>query len=170
MDEHLTCVEAAVRAHQRRLIALAYSILRSVEMAKDEAQNAFIELARKSCPEIANKEAWLVTVCRHGALKALARGRRTEPLSAAQAEALLDERATADDPAGGDDRIGALLAHLDTLPEKQREVLRLHYVAGLKLAQIATELGASANTIYQAHFAGLASLRRKLAPTPRAQQ
>lgn len=162
MDEHATCVEAAVRAHQRRLIALAYSILKSLEMAKDEAQNAFIQLAKKHCPSIENKEAWLVTVCRHGALKALTRSRRTEPLSEAQMESLPDDRAGAGDQLDGDERIGALLGLLDALPEKQREVLRLHYVAGLKLAQIAEALAASANSVYALHFAGLASLRKKL--------
>jgi RNA polymerase sigma factor (sigma-70 family) len=167
MDEHLTCVEAAVRAHQRRLIALAYSILRSLEQAKDAAQDALIQLARKNCPEIANKEAWLVTVCRHGALKALARGRRHEPLSAAQAESLPDESAA--DAGETGDRAGAILPLLDALPEKQREVLRLHYVGGLRLKDIAAALGATANAVHQAHFAGLAALRKKLAPSARPQ-
>jgi RNA polymerase sigma factor (sigma-70 family) len=167
MEDHAACVEAAVRAHQRRLIALAYSILRSLDHAKDAAQDALIQLAKAHCPAIANKEAWLVTVCRRGALKLLARGRRSEPLTPAQAESLAEEGPGPGDSPADDPRLRALLDQLDALPEKQREVLRLHYFTGLRLAEIAAVLGGTANAVHAAHFAGLAALRRKLAPAAR---
>jgi RNA polymerase sigma factor (sigma-70 family) len=167
MDDHVACVEAAVRAHQRRLIALAYAILHTLEQAKDEAQNAFIQLARRHCPSIENKEAWLVTVCRHSALKTAARSRRVTGLSEAEWETLSDgEGCVGAAELEKNERARLLFSHLDSLPEKQREVMRLHYVAGLKPAQIAEILGERPNNIHQLHFAGLASLRKKLGSEP----
>lgn len=168
MDEHLICVETAVRLHERRLVSLAYSILRSLEQAKDEVQNAFIQLAKRDCPSIENKEAWLVTVCRNAAFKALSRGRRTTAFTESQWESLPDEATEM----GGEmlekkERAKLLLENLESLPEKQREVMRLYYLAGMKPAQIAEVLGEKPNNVHQLHFAGLSSLRKKMSVEPK---
>jgi len=119
-------------------------------------------------PAIENKEAWLVTVCRRNAFKALSRARRTTGLNEAQWETLPDNSAVPSaEVLEKKERAMLVLGHLEALPEKQREVMRLYYVAALKPAQIAKVLGEKTNNIHQLHFAGLASLRRKMAAEPK---
>ena len=142
-------------------MALAFCILRNVEQAKDEVQKAFIQLAKQDCPTIQNKAAWLVRVCRNSALKSLNRDRRT----AFRPEVFWKNVPDEPTGSGGDslvhqEYVGLLFHKLEALPEKQREVIRLHYLVGLKAGQIGEVLGLKTNNVYQLHFAGLANLRQ----------
>ena len=104
-------------------------------------QQAFIQLAKQDCPAIENKEAWLVRVCRNGALKALSRDRRAAFRPEVFWENVPDEQAD-----GGSDtlvhreHVGLLFSKLEELPEKQREVIRLHYLGGMKADRLPATL------------------------------
>jgi RNA polymerase sigma factor for flagellar operon FliA len=60
-----------------------------------------------------------------------------------------------------------LIGLLDGLPERERSVIRYHYLEGLRFEQIARLLELSRGRISQLHKAGIALLRRRLSDTNR---
>ena len=59
---------------------------------------------------------------------------------------------------------------LRALPVGQRQVLVLHHLAGLPVAEVAAELGLPAGTVKARLSRGRAALARRLDPTPRVGQ
>jgi RNA polymerase sigma-70 factor (ECF subfamily) len=57
---------------------------------------------------------------------------------------------------------GRLQELMDEVPPKDREVLRLRYVEGLRFAEIATALGLAEGTVKVRHFRALERIRKKL--------
>lgn len=158
-----TCVEVAVTLYQKRIIAYLFARFRNLELAREEAQNAFLTLARSECPEIENKEAWLITVSRNRAFRVLQEGKRWQPMPDSAWTDIPDAQtpSPAEGTAASERRL-ELLAHLDSLPERQQEVMRLIYLAGLKPADVARALDEKPNNIHQLHFAALAALRKRI--------
>ncbi|RIK86027.1 MAG: hypothetical protein DCC67_03215 [Planctomycetota bacterium] len=70
----------------------------------------------------------------------------------------------------GQDRLAALAAALERLPAAQRDALVMHYCSGVKLSDIARELGRSRDAVAGLIKRGLRQLRDELgaAPCPRA--
>jgi RNA polymerase sigma factor (sigma-70 family) len=105
--------------------------------------------------ETANVEAWLVTIAHRKAIDATrSQGRR--PVVAGE----LPERAAADvagQPGSWDDELWAALREL---PDKQRQVVAYHYLAGLPYAEIAAIVGGTADASRRAAADGIRNLRR----------
>lgn len=69
------------------------------------------------------------------------------------------------DSAAWNDTVKRMVSAIETLPEQERTVVRLHYLEGLEFARIADTLSLSRGRISQVHAAALDRLRRRL---PRA--
>jgi DNA-directed RNA polymerase specialized sigma24 family protein len=52
--------------------------------------------------------------------------------------------------------------HVKDLPDKQRQVIAYHYLAGLRYADIADILGGTSDAARRAASDGIATLRRRL--------
>jgi RNA polymerase sigma factor (sigma-70 family) len=105
--------------------------------------------------ETANVEAWLVTIAHRKAIDAI-RSRARRPVVAGE----VPERAAAD-AAGQPGRWdGELWAALRELPDKQRQVVAYHYLAGLPYAEIAAIVGGTADASRRAAADGIRNLRR----------
>jgi RNA polymerase sigma factor (sigma-70 family) len=124
----------------------------------DDAEDAWSETflsALRAYPDLAsdaNVEAWLVTIAHRRAIDiGRARTRRATPTDA------IPEQPTRDaDPTDHD----TLWSALRRLPDKQRQAVAYHHIAGLPFAEIAGLLGNSPTAARRAAADGIAALRR----------
>jgi RNA polymerase sigma-70 factor (ECF subfamily) len=140
-----------VRRHQTAALRLAATVCGSTEEARDIVQDAFVQGYRSldRYRGEAPVRSWLLRIVANhakNALRSTARRRGREDRFA-----VLDGAAADADPVGQPvvDRaeVSALLAMLTALPERDREVLALRFVAGLSEADTASTLGVPVGTV-----------------------
>lgn len=73
-----------------------------------------------------------------------------------------DARPTAYDSLAWKDLVQRLVAELDQLPERDRSIIRLHYLEEVSFDQIAALLGLTKGRISQLHKAALGLLRKRI--------
>ena len=123
--------------------------------AEDAWSETFLAAMRAypELPETANIEAWLVTIAHRKAIDVL-RARKRQPTPVEE----VPEAPTALGLPGADD--GDLWQAVRALPEKQRQAVAYHYVAGLPYAEIAEILGGTADAARRAAADGVRNLRK----------
>jgi RNA polymerase sigma factor (sigma-70 family) len=132
-------------------------------LARSDADDAWSETflaALRAYPDLppdANVEAWLVTIAHRKAIDAWrADGRRPRPMpetpEPSPSSSGRDQEADTDE---------ALWSTWRELPDKQRQAVALHHVAGLPYAEVAELLGGSAAAARRAAADGIATLRRR---------
>lgn len=140
------------------LFALAYRVgyrmLGSRADAEDVAQEAVARACARWTKVREYPHAWVARVSANMAIDVMRRRRReqrttVEPNDRAAADAFVGERVE-------------LVAALERLPRRQREVVVLRYVADLGEAEVAQQLGCSVGTVKQHASRGLRSLRAGL--------
>lgn len=131
-------------------------------LARNDADDAWSETflaALRAYPDLApgaNVEAWLVTIAHRKAIDALrAEARRPRPVGDPPEPAR--RSVTATDGSAAEDR---LWAGWRALPDKQRQAVALHHVAGLPYAEVADRLGGTPAAARRAAADGIAALRR----------
>jgi RNA polymerase sigma factor (sigma-70 family) len=133
-------------------------------LARTDADDAWSETflaALRAYPDLppdANVEAWLVTIAHRKAIDSWrADGRRPQPMSEPP-----------EPPGYRDDGEGETNEGLwriwRNLPDKQRQAVALHHIAGLPYAEVAELLGGSAAAARRAAADGIATLRRRYPP------
>ncbi len=136
-----------------------------VLLARHDADDAWSETflaalrAYPDLPETANVEAWLVTIAHRKAIDVLrARSRQPVPVGELPAEpAEPAEPARSGVPGAGDD---GLWQAVRALPDKQRQAVAYHHVAGLPYAEIAQILGGTTEAARRAAADGIKNLRK----------
>lgn len=103
----------------------------------------------------ANVEAWLVTIARRKAIDAL-RSRTRRPIPVER----VPEGAAPEDEWERDGLDEDLLRALGRLPERQREAVVYHHLAGLPYREVAGIVGGSEAAARRAAADGIAALRR----------
>jgi RNA polymerase sigma factor (sigma-70 family) len=130
-------------------------VLLGVHDAEDAWSETFLAAMRAypDLPDTANIEAWLVTIAHRKAIDVL-RARTRQPAPVGE----VPEAPTALGVPGArdDDPWQAVRA----LPEKQRQAVAYHYVAGLPYAEIAEILGGTADAARRAAADGIKNLRK----------
>ncbi len=132
-------------------------------LGPDDAEDAWSETflaALRAYPQLrpdSDVRAWLVTVAHRKAIDGY-RARRRAPLPADPLPAEPVAKA-ADQPPDE-----ALLAAVDRLPGKQRQVVAYRYLADLAYADIAAIVGGSEAAARRSAADGIAALRRAYAP------
>jgi RNA polymerase sigma factor (sigma-70 family) len=130
-----------------------------VILGQHDAEDAWSETflaALRAYPELpadANAEAWLVTIARRKAIDVL-RVRKRQPAPVGE----IPEAPTSLGVPGADD--GDLWQAVAALPDKQRQAVAYHYVAGLAYAEIADILGGTTDAARRAAADGVKNLRR----------
>ena len=144
-----------------RLYRLCHAFVRDAALAEDVAQDSLIRVWR-ALPTFdgrAKLSSWIYAIARNRSLTAIARRRRTEPLSEEHLEGLADDAAA--DPTGAD-CTALLRSFVDGLPDKQRVPLTLYYYEERSVAHVAARLGIPEATV-KTHLArGRASLLERL--------
>jgi RNA polymerase sigma factor (sigma-70 family) len=128
-------------------------------LGPDEAEDAWSETflaALRAYPRLdegANVEAWLVTIAHRKAIDVL-RARKRQPAPVGDVP---------DVPNGlgiPDAEDGDLWQAVKALPDKQRQAVAYHYVAGLAYAEIAGILGGTTDAARRAAADGIKNLRK----------
>jgi RNA polymerase sigma factor (sigma-70 family) len=128
-------------ASYRRLVVQLYAICGDLADAEDAVQEAFVTAIRKSREfrRVSNPEAWIRTV----ALNRLRAGwRHTAVVRKYQARVPAPQGAVEVGP-----EHVAIVTALGELPAEQRKLVVLHYLADLRTADIAAELGLPEGTV-----------------------
>jgi RNA polymerase sigma-70 factor (sigma-E family) len=128
-------------ASYRRLVVQLYAVCGDLADAEDAVQEAFVTALRKrgDLRRVANPEAWVRTVAlnqlrggwRHAAVVRRYQGQVPGPQGAVEV---------------GPEHV-AIVAALAEVDHEQREVVVLHYLADLGVAEIAAELGIPQGTV-----------------------
>jgi RNA polymerase sigma factor (sigma-70 family) len=123
--------------------------------AEDAWSETFLAAMRAypDLPETANVEAWLVTIAHRKAIDVL-RARKRQP---APVEQVPEAPTSVGVPGEADDDLWQAVR---ALPEKQRQAVAYHYVAGLPYAEIAEILGGTADAARRAAADGVRNLRK----------
>jgi RNA polymerase sigma factor (sigma-70 family) len=123
--------------------------------AEDAWSETFLAAMRAypNLPDDANAEAWLVTIAHRKAIDVV-RARKRQPAPVGE----IPEVPTALSVPGEGD--GELWKAVAALPEKQRQAVAYHYVAGLAYAEIAGILGGSSDAARRAAADGVKNLRK----------
>jgi RNA polymerase sigma factor (sigma-70 family) len=152
--------EEVVARHGGTVLRVCRVLLASHD-ADDAWSETFIAAMRgyPDLPETANVEAWLVTIAHRKAIDML-RARNRRPLPVGE---LPEEPASAGGPGaagipGAAD--GDLWRAVRALPDKQRQAVAYHYVAGLPYAEIAEILGGTTEAARRAAADGIKNLRK----------
>ena len=148
--------EKVVEEHGRTVLRVCRALLASQD-ADDAWSETFLSALRgyPELPETAKVEAWLVTIAHRKAIDVL-RSRKRQPVPVEKLAELAEEPTTLGVP-GSDD---GLWQSVRALPDKQREAVAYHYVAGLPYAEIAQILGGTTEAARRAASDGIRNLRK----------
>lgn len=160
-DSHDLFLET-LRRYERPLIRYAHGFTGDLEDARDIVQDVFVKLSQNLAALDHERLApWLFTVCRN---RALDHHRKHQRLVVMETETL-DQEAAAD-PAPSDvmekrETAAALRDLIETLPVRQREAVRLKFIAGLDYQQISAAMKTSIGNVGYLIHHGVAALRTK---------
>ena len=151
--------EALIRAHGRRLYAIAFAIVQDVAEAEDIVQDTFLKLHQGRTRDADNVPAWLMTVTRNAARDRL---RRRKPQAPEETFHTLPDHGTARPGAELEKREyqDRLRRALGALPEEHRTALTLRYLEGLDYRAIAQTLGVTDGALRGMLGRALGTLRR----------
>jgi RNA polymerase sigma factor (sigma-70 family) len=146
--------ERIVAEHSATVLRVCRVIL-GVHDAEDAWSETFLAAMRAyaDLPDDANAEAWLVTIAHRKAIDVV-RARKRQPAPVGE----IPEAPTSLGVPGETD--GDLWQAVAALPDKQRQAVAYHYVAGLAYAEIARILGGSSDAVRRAAADGVRKLRK----------
>lgn len=146
--------EQAVSAHGATVLRVCRGVLGPHTDADDAWSDTFLA-ALEAWPKLAdnaNVEAWLVTIAHRKALDVIRRRSR----QAIPVGEVPERVSTIGVPEATDHDLWAALARL---PDKQRQAVAYHHLAGLPYADVAEILGGSAEAARRAASDGIQALR-----------
>lgn len=145
--------ELIFREYNRMLTAYLYSLTGNWDTALDLTQDAFVVAYRKMGEFDSSRSlaAWLRGIARNLARNAVRKERRSRQYLMDGSEmdevfAVLDDSAL---DAAWEDRVQALQACLDKLPERQRQAIELFYQREKSARETAGNLGVMEKTVFQ---------------------
>lgn len=160
-DPHRLFLDTLTR-YERPLLRYAHSYTNDAEEARDVVQDVFIKLSQNFATLEPDRLApWLFTVCKNRALDHQRKHQRLivmetptldlEVSDSPQPGAELESRETA----------AALRGFIDELPVRQREAIRLKFIAGLDYKEISTAMQTSIGNVGYLIHHGVQALRLK---------
>lgn len=142
--------EALVRAHQAAVYAVTLHYLRDPEEARDVSQDVFLRLYERLASFAGGDtfKAWLLQMARNASIDRLRRIKARPPASDVPLEeASLASGEDPEESALGHARERLLRRAVTELGEKNREVLLLKEILGLKLEEVAQLLKLPVGTV-----------------------
>lgn len=159
--------ETLVVRHEKAVVAAARAVTGSQFMAQDAAQDAFVTawLKLNTLHEADKYCAWVCRIAKNCAKNMLVRYHGYLDLGDYENH-IFDETVTAAfDPQTlyeSKDERKTLNKSVDRLPDKIREIIRLHYFEGLSIADIADRMRVSAGTVKWQLHEGRKRIRKDL--------
>jgi RNA polymerase sigma factor (sigma-70 family) len=146
--------ENIVAEHGPTVLRVCRAVVGSSD-ADDAWSETFISAmkAYPALPDEANIEAWLVTIAHRKAIDII----RVQKRIAIPVDVVPDRPSSLGNPGGTDDEVWD---SVKTLPDKQRQAVAYHYLAGLPYMDIAEILGGTTDAARRAAADGIKSLRK----------
>lgn len=150
-----------VESESPRLLHYATWLCGDEEEARELVQEAWVTAyeRRETFEGRSPLLSWLTAICRSHFLSARRTSERRRRLLAAQASHVAGNGARSDDTAADPLARRRLAEALAELPERQRDVVILRVVEGLRTRECAERLGVAEGTIKSSLARGLAALR-----------
>jgi RNA polymerase sigma-70 factor (ECF subfamily) len=162
-------VSDAVARFQGPLTLYASRLLRDAEAARDVVQETFLKLCAADFASVDGHLAeWLFTVCRNRALDVLRKEQRMTRLREEQVVRCLSPDPGPLDVASRRDLSSRVLQLMESLPDTQREVIRLKFQNGFSYHEISRISGHSVSNVGYLIHAGIKTLRGQLFAGDRA--
>lgn len=164
--EQLREISRLAIEHSALLYRVAFSVVRHTGDAEDVVQETFLRVLRhqRKLQQIENPRVWLVRIAwnlaldRKRRLAVLPLAEEAEEILANRTDGTLDAEATVSAAEG----CARILRLLDTLPRKEREVLRLSALRELDTMEIAAILGTSQSSVRSRLFRARQQLRKRM--------
>ena len=160
-----TAYEVLVIRYQKAVIASAIAVTKNHFMAEDAAQDAFVTAWMKlnTLQEPKKYGSWVCRIAKNCALNMISRYRSFLPLD------VVDNLNITDDGAENPAELYALSEErnevnksIEMLPEKVRQIIRLHYFDDLSIAEIADRMRISEGTVKRQLHDGRKRIRKEL--------
>lgn len=157
--------EILVKRYQSAVVSSALSITKSRFMAEDTAQDAFVTAWMKlnTLQEPKKYGSWVCRISKNCALNMISRYRSFLPLDVVDNLNITAD--AAENPAElyalSEDR-NEVAKTVDSLPEKVRQIIQLHYFEDLSIAEIADRMRISAGTVKWHLHDGRKRIRKEL--------
>ena len=146
---------AALDRYERPLLKYAMGLCGDRELARDTVQDTFLKLVgetEQGRPE--NLPAWLFSVCRNRLIDIRRKQFRLVPLELSHIDHADDPAPTPAHELEGKERSARLAQLIEELPDRERELIRLKFQAGLSYREISQITGlAEGHVGYLLHHA-----------------
>jgi len=160
-DTHRLFLDTLTR-YERPLLRYAHSFTNDAEEARDVVQDVFLKLNQNlSTLDPERLAPWLFTVCKN---RALDHQRKHQRVIVMEVQTL--DLEVSDTPQPGDElqsreTAAALRGLIDELPVRQREAIRLKFIAGLDYKEISAAMQTSIGNVGYLIHHGVLALRLK---------
>lgn len=160
---HTAAVAALVPEYSSLLFRVANSVVRSRTEAEDIVQDTFVRVLqqRDKLADVLDMRVWLVRIAWNLALDRQRR-KRPEQMDEVFAQSLVARDLPADRALGEARQMQAVLAEIDRLPAKEREVLLLSAMEELTTAAIAEVVGRTESATRALLFRARTRLKERL--------
>ena len=153
-------IRTVLEEHEQPLLRYAVRLTGSIELARDVVQDTFLRLLREDRATVeGHLRQWLFTVCRH---RCIDLGRKEARMHTVDPDTM--NRQT---PAGNSAEPGKhdeVLHAVGMLSDRQQEILRLRFQAGLSYQEISAVTGLSVSNVgFHLHTA-VKELRGRMTP------
>ena len=160
-------VLCAIQEHEGSLLRYANHFVHDLETARDVVQDTFLQLCRHPNEELRPRLAqWLFTVCRNRAIDVCRKERRMKLAPENQlTDHLQGQSDESVDPVARlekSETAKGLLKQIARLPDRQQEVLRLKFHAGLSYKEIAEVTGLTSTNVGFILHTAISKLRTRL--------
>lgn len=163
-QERANWVRSALDRFELPLMRYASGITGDAERARDIVQETFLRLCRERPARIADHLAeWLFTVCRNRALSVRRKESRMTTLNEIQVEQRPSPGLNPAEQVERDETSDRIRRLIETLPSKQREVVRLKFQAGLSYKEIGTVANLSVSNVGFLLHTALKTIRHEMA-------
>lgn len=147
------------------LLRYAVRLVGELETARDMVQDAFLRLCKQEAsPLIGREREWLYAVVRNRAIDHLRKEGRMHATDAERFAETPGESAGPDAGMQAADRGAVLRQHVDRLPPRDQELLRLKFQDDLSYAAIAEITGLSVSHVGVILHHAIRKLRERMAP------
>lgn len=164
-------IQSAIEEHEGALLRYANHFVHDLETSRDVVQDTFLQLCRNSNEEIRSRLAqWLFTVCRNRAIDVCRKERRMKLAPENQiADQMADQMSGKGNPDTDpvarlekNESAEGLMVQIKRLPDRQQEVLRLKFNAGLSYKEIAEVTGLTSSNVGFILHTAISKLRQRL--------
>jgi RNA polymerase sigma-70 factor (family 1) len=162
--DNMFAFDVLYKKYSKRVFKFGYSILKSTEESENLIQDVFLNLweNRKKVENDASIKSYVFSITYNSAISII----RKKARESQYVEYLKSLQSIIEEPVNVELEYNELTNRLDeiimTLPERQREVFRLHRIEGLKYSEISARLNISINTIENHMSRALKTIRKKL--------